>query len=1511
MAKENREIFPRVNFYDGQKITESDLDAEQIHLRSLVSNISKDFHGSGIVRDRLFESKILLDTSNPGLYSPAGEENTSSFTINSGNFDGQAIYLDRQPTDTIYGNRIEIESIGMELSGKIKTKVLVLGTTYTSLSTSGELVFEIIEFDENTTKLTDYYYNNIIAIYFNNFSGGTGKTYYQASVDSENLAGTSGKIILRESEPLKVFGRTKSSYQVESPNFGAASFISSSTTKSIEDEIKLALGSTYNFNDLYFELDPKEQVVLEKNAPATRAFGQKFLSKSDNIQKIDLLLSVQQDLTRPVGSQYDFSGDLVLSIYKLSTDIKCITDAQPENLIDFDPEINPLVEVSYSQQDLELLGYKLGADPTIVSFNFAETLIADPNIEPSIVKDEYYAFMLTRRGTNSVGAILIEKGWYKPSRKSDNGQDLNVVEQFGIQESRFVEFDSTNLVYVDDYDSSLWYAVHADAVEVTDGLAYTDDGFQVNLPKTEDYIGDTKISYYLRDIQLKNVAQDSINYVVLQRQDNFSGPSTHPRTGNFVYTRIQDFPSIFVLNPTELASLDQENPPILLARVKDKNVREAQDITGLFDKPGLIERNEIIILNPTTELLTSNLINRIITPDTGCNCGSKYRIIDATCEYLKLGDFDNNKIINDQDILSLVNLVGNTINAETTERKILGGEIGIIDFIKADLNNDGTIDGSDIEIIEDAVDGYVNFSTNENFQVLRIKLENILEENNYPTILTTTTSNGSTASSTNEITFAVTDDRLGLAIRIGDIISVESGFPDSGTYTISSKSIDTTGLIITVGVTDSLGNSQVFSGSSGFDVVVTSETRVNIFADNLRVLNVPFESLDWSISYIGAAHESRFIDACDLRRFVETNFIEESTPSCLCQDPTCSNQEVCSPQYKNQKVLSNDLYIPNGEIYSEPGVPYHGDFEYVNITLPIPPGSISGCQIDLYNTFIKGDSGTCYTAAGYPALKFSDGTYVGCEDSGGQTDMTKGRVKIYQAISSLYVDGLVDGYAVDGYANETSTSSTNEAIAESFVDHTYEVFDAWTIDAPTPSYASVTAASGLNEPANFQMETIDATYRYARLEYPSIADITGDFVIDFVASRTVWESSLLTTGSVSYFSEIIIDNGTTLSTLKVGWRQSANSNLELFFSGEIAQVPSGTIISDFNFSTPAVDDLTDSILFRIRRTNEAVFAMYYDQTYLSESNPDGRYVRIGGLPELQPGSGDAKINFELQQTDNPNAGVSFATRLYELTIRSAYSSEEVLTGSTVLVGRNSSTLEVDRAFLTFPLNLTSKTNIISARLQFTAATSLSNSDTFNIIPMQSSNADNLSAIIDYPLEQNESFIFSFTPGTVPSGETFDVDITSIALYYLSKSGHLPGFYKGLVVEPNATTNSSIQIERSVSFIVEYEEITTGVIFKIGSSIDAATGILTLDTKNILYDSLNLANRTVLKFGVYLKKSGFRNQDLTIGIKDLARIGIGSCVATESLTQDSLCFFITGSTKTGTFVEGPFPCFFQL
>jgi len=1523
MAKANRQRPARVNFFDGQRVTESDLDAEQVHHRSLVSDSTKDFHASGIVRDRLFESRVLFDTQNPGLYSDDGNE-ASKFIIHSGLYDGKAIRVDRQPDDNVYGNRLEVQADGLSVGGSVSAKVLIVGTTYSSLNPGGDLVFEVIDFAKNQTKLSDFYYLKIIAVLFNNFSGGLGRTEDDPSAESLNTAGEFGGIVIRESEPLKVFARTPSVRQVESPNIALREFITSSPQNTIEQEIRVGLGTSYNFNELYFELDSKGQLFFEKDGDQTISFGQKFLSKSNNIQKLDVLLSVKEDDKAPMGSEFDFSGEIVVSIHKLSTDIKCITDPNPDNLIDFDPEQSPVIELSYDSDDLKALGITLSDRPQIVSFDLSGTLVADPKIEPTLNVDEFYAFLISRRGDNRTGTVVMEKAYNKAVKKADNGQSLSAIEQFGKKTTRFLEFDPHNSTFVDDEDSSLWFVVHTNSIEVTDGAAYSDDGYPVVLPKTEDYVGSTEISRYLRNIDLKDVSEGGVNYVILQRKDAFEAPGVHPRTGNFVNTRIKDNPSISVVTENEygeVLALDKERVPVILARVVDKNVKDAQDITGTFNKPGLVLQDEIILINPSSNILLSNLIGRIITPDIECSCSSRYRIVEATCDTKYMGDLDEDGAVTSSDIISLLNIVGNTINAETTERKILGGELDIIDFVKSDLNGDGTVDGDDIQLIEDAVEGSFNFSVDESFNVLRIRVENISSEDNYTGVFSTESSgptggSGATLSGQDVVSFLTSKEEEALIVRAGDSLTIPSGHPDSGVYLIYSKIVDETGLGVSVGVTKLDGGEVAFSGEDSLNISIVSGSSTNMLADNLGLSKVPFSGTSWVISHEGASHKEEFIDICDLRRYVETNFIEESSDLCKCDDESCISGEICSPQYRNQKVLANDLFLPNGEIYSSPGVPYHGDIEYASITIPMPPGSLEDCAVDLYTNFIKSDGGSCKTAAGYPAMLYSDGTYVGCEDSGVETDITKGRVKIDQCIASLFVDAFVDGYMVDGYADESETYTATEIISEAFTDHSYPNnlgFTEWPI-LSTGEYAKAEAAEGPNEPIYFDFDTINAEYRFARRKYPeTIADLSEDFVVDFVASRTSWDKDALLFGSVSFFATIdIVNDDGTESSLDLGWKQEAYEKVKLFFRGTISDSVTNAILSDFSFEVDAPDDLGDQMKFRLRRVDEAVFAMFYDKTLIDGIETlDGEFTRIGGLVPMQPGSGDGKVSFEISQDNGPNAGAHFSCILHDVVLNSEYVAESATADNELPISRDNGTSAVNRVTATFPVLLTRRTNIISATLSLTAADAINTEESFNVIPYDIVNGDNLGVIIDYPLEDNHSFVTTFVPGELAAGESIDVDVTSIVMYFLSQPGHLPGFYKAVSIEPSANADADILVMRDISLTIEYEEITTGVVFKVGSSIDPSTGIVTLHTKNILYDSVNESNRTVLSFGVHLKKSGFKNKSIGIGIKDLARIGIGTCLDDSAFDDDELCFFIAGSTATGTFVEGPFPCYFHL
>lgn len=109
---------------------------------------------------------------------------------------------------------------------------------------------------------------------------------------------------------------------------------------------------------------------------------------------------------------------------------------------------------------------------------------------------------------------------------------------------------------------------------------------------------------------------------------------------------------------------------------------------------------------------------------------------------------------------------------------------------------------------------------------------------------------------------------------------------------------------------------------------------------------------------------------------------------------------------KNEMWIPSDLYIGNGEILSAPGVPHHGDIEITKINLDLPVTALLSNNINVYNSLIASYAQTPgFTRAGRIAMKFSDGTYVGADDSGNDTDLTKNRVRIMPTLGSIYLDG--------------------------------------------------------------------------------------------------------------------------------------------------------------------------------------------------------------------------------------------------------------------------------------------------------------------------------------------------------------------------------------------------------------------------------------------------------------------------------------------------------------------------
>jgi len=1493
----------RVNFFDGQKITETDLDIEQINNLRSSSEQVHDFHGSGVLRSNL-EKTFLFDSRDPGKYG----ENLSKNNIVSGNYDGKGIYLDRQVSDVDYGTRLVFELSDLNILGDVRPKILIVGRKFNGLNDSGYLTTELLEFSKNTAIVTKHYYKSISAIFFNNFSGGVGQNYFYSQIQSENLIGDKGKLLIYEAEDLSVFPDLINQQNILSPNFDLASFITSDVNNTIQDEISAVLIGADVIESLFIDLDSKEKISFQKNEALTKSFGQKFLSKTNNIQKIDLLLSIDRDTTLPLDEQFDWSGQIIVGVHKVSDSVKCITDTVPDDKLGFDPDLTPIVELSFDQGDLESLGYILTDVPQIVSFNFANTIIANPTLFDSIKKNEYYSLIIRRSGSNTKGTLVLEKGYDTVERKRELGLELTTEEQFKIQDSRFVEFDPIRERFIDDVESSLWFKVYSSSYEVIYGQAYDESGELTVLPKVIDYVGGSLISYYEDKISVADFSYSGENYVLLENVSKFENPDVHPLTGNRVFTRIKNIAKPRIVNRDSYLSILKDVNPILLAVIKDNNLRDDSELVGVLDKVGQITHDKIIIINPTLDILNKNLVGQIITPDIECMCNSNYRIVKAECKIYNAGDVNQDFVIDNNDIDRLLQIIGNTLGSATTQRRIFNKEIDIVEFTLADLNADGTVDGEDLDILDDLINKGTALNIPGKVNVLELTLENVNNENNNPIIFTTTNNSGVTVGSDSILTATVTSNQA-LAIRVGDVIEVESTSSDAGVYVIQSKKIQNNLTDITLTLLDQNGNIPSFNGSSGFNITAKSFTKVNIFADNLTLLDVPYVTKHFKISYRDYPYSDLFIDICDQRRFVQSSFIEQNeVDPCACVD-SCLVEEDCPELYKNQYYMPGDLYIPDGNILSKKGVPHHGDYEFTTIKMPLPPGTINNCSIDIYKTFIAVDS-DCKTKAGFPAMKYSDGSFVGCDDIGSNTDLAKGRIKIDQAIASLYVDASIgDGYG-DGYSESNALfirSFNKNIISEEYENYNYKSFSTWTDDSFNDlGLGTILKPTGVNQPAIFDATTLSIpTERFIKINTPiESQNISGDIIIDIIASRISWPT--LITGEVtaeSVFNILNTDGSTSL--LRLGWIAIPGQQVQIFYSG-IIRDSVGNIVDSFNHTVLPPDQISDNVQFRLRRTNDAFFAYYIVPGKIGDVTSEfGDYIRIGTTPTIQPGDGLINMSFGIFQKNSPNAGQNFIVRLENIDIKKEYISDDSLTS--ISIGKDQISSVVNAATFNIPLSIPNKVNILSAKLILKSEVSGVITDSYVVSPLEKLNVKNIGTIFNIPLVQDLSARSVFTPGLLSVGSNIEIDVYPIILNFISNPGNLPGFFKGLQITPSEAANSNFIISNDILLEIEYEDIITGIVLKVGVNFNPVTGIATFNTKNILYDDLIKENRTVLSFGVHLKKAGFKNSDIELSIGDLDKLGIGLCRDESVFVDDEECFFIVGSSKTGTLVEGPFPC----
>jgi hypothetical protein len=450
------------------------------------------------------ETNILFDSS--------VLDETQLSLLSSGLFDGSPIQVTKQPSDINLGNQIAITLTDSSVYGRESVKIAIIGLNF-----QGNLQIDRFYFHKNETQITSKHYTKILCIFFNDFLGNS---------HCSKILG--GKIVIRETLSLEFSRDPIMTSQDLSPDLFWRDFKRADLSLSLLDTIQKGIGSEYDVTSLNVDvagLDPK-QLVFED---VTSQVGQKFLAKTNNLQKITLLLGVVADTSVDEVNKFDWTGDLVISIYSLQTaNGACPSKIIPNLAIEFDPSAIPIEQLSYNQSTLSDLGYILTDILQPVDFVFNSTSLGKPG---AIVVNNYYAIIIKRSGSNTSGTILI-----------GNGEDR-------LDDARVTLFGGNS--WVDISDEDLWFQIWTDAVKIADGQMY-DVGNGCLYPKTKkDKTTGAEIDNQEKFYNFSSTGENTLNIGVVQAILDGIANEQDEKTGNPVVSKKQFLPALSLLTESK------------------------------------------------------------------------------------------------------------------------------------------------------------------------------------------------------------------------------------------------------------------------------------------------------------------------------------------------------------------------------------------------------------------------------------------------------------------------------------------------------------------------------------------------------------------------------------------------------------------------------------------------------------------------------------------------------------------------------------------------------------------------------------------------------------------------------------------------------------------------------------------------------------------------------------------------------------------------------------------------
>lgn len=970
-------------WFDSQQVGEEDLTTEQAANDQIASSLINNHIGTGVLPETLVQN-VLLDTE--------------VSKVTAGTLDGKPIVPQLQPSDAVSGCQLELDLVDSAVAGRKTIKVAVIGLDF-----NGNLQYDTFTFSKNEKQVTAKHYTRILSVLFNDMLGVVGRSF--------NLG---GRLFIREASPFTLSRQPTMVGQTVEPNLFFRDFFLDGSYSTLSALLQAA-ASGFNIDALDISTSYKQLRKLVVNDVTTQ-IGQKFKAETTNIQKISLMLGVENTIT---PADLTWGGDLVVSIYALQSSVSSPSEIVPELAIDFTPSNLPLAQVSFNFTTLQNNGVVLDGYLQPVDFVFSNTPVATG----SLTVGNYYAVTVKRSGSADKCNILMPVG-------SDR-----------LDDSRLTIFNGTT--WVDVQEEDLWFEVHTDSGKVSDGQAY-DAGQGIYLPKTKaDTETGSTIDYSLGHLSFSTTLPF---YAVLQAETELSNEVQDQRTGNPIKSRQQLVPDVNIVNSTELTRLKNVGEPLVLGSIQDKNIKsiDAGNSTvsssfyhfGMFKNKAVIKLNEVNgdpanNLHVLTALLNGDLVEAKFTPNNALP-NTFYRIAKAEALTMIYGDVNGDGIVDESDADMAATLLAQSVSTSptATEYQSSTNFFTTSSPVSYQLKLGNTVIASGTgQLTVDPVDGTVakfkdvayDFSVVNNLLSCDLVLSGSSSNNNGTFEITVLT-----ATDTLQIKKFYRDTDMLLRILRTDISG--DGYVGSddiasiGDYVLGVQPIPAVtspenrigtpfrALVLTL--EDFIDRNDDYPNNLSTratdihtdpDIVAIDAT----FANHNFSSPIPFvitKRLTWRSDLIAVSPKVKAVPAV---------FTEPTFPP-----PFASEREgitaITYPVIAEIDPGRNDVFAPanlvlGGQIVTPEGKYFKVDYEVGTIVLNIPiidfPDEKS---INLFTDFVADFNGNGTTRLGYPAMRFADNSFI-TNPLGLQLNQARFAV----GIQSFYPE--LDGLSTDGY----------------------------------------------------------------------------------------------------------------------------------------------------------------------------------------------------------------------------------------------------------------------------------------------------------------------------------------------------------------------------------------------------------------------------------------------------------------------------------------------------------------